>query len=209
MQSSSNVSPEAPAERSASSDDGSRGHLVVVSGPSGAGKSSILRAVLDATPSQFSISATTREPRGDEIDGREYHFITRDEFLRRIDAGEVLEWAEYGGYMYGTLRSEVAPVLEAGRNVLLDIENEGGKQIRATYPEAILIFIRPPDLAELEARLRLRGDTSDQDIERRLAVASEQMLEAESVYDHIVLNDDLDTAIGRVLDILAGLNPDS
>ena len=185
-----------------------RGHLVVVSGPSGAGKSSILRAVLDATASEFSTSATTRTPRRGEADGREYHFITRDDFLGRIEAGEVLEWAEYGGNLYGTLRSEVVPVLDQGRNVLLDIENEGGKQIRASFPEAVLIFIRPPDLAELEVRLRGRGDTSDADIERRLGVAAEQMVEAEEIYDHIVLNDDLDAAIGRVLDILAGLNPD-
>ena len=177
----------------------------MVSGPSGVGKSSILDAVLASTPSQFSTSATTRSPRPGEIDGEHYHFIDREDFERRRDHGEVLEWAEYGGYLYGTLRSEVEPVLAEGRNVILDIENEGGKQIRASFPEAILIFIRPPDLDELERRLRGRGDTSDRDIERRLAVAEAQMIEAESIYDHIVLNDELDAAIGRVLDILAGL----
>ena len=180
----------------------------MVSGPSGAGKSSILRAVLSSTDSAFSTSATTRPPRPGETDGREYHFLSRDEFDDRIDRGEILEWAEYGGNRYGTLRSEVVPILERGSNVLLDIENEGGKQIRASFPEAVLIFIRPPDLRELEVRLRGRGDTSDRDIERRLSVAEEQIIEAETIYDHIVLNDELDTAIGRVLDILAELKPD-
>ena len=184
------------------------GLLVVVSGPSGAGKSSILRAVLSSTDSEFSTSATTRPPRPGEVDGREYHFLSWDEFDDRIQRGEVLEWAEYGGNRYGTLRSEVVPILDRGSNVLLDIENEGGKQIRASFPAAVLIFIRPPNLEELEARLRGRGDTSDRDIERRLSVAAEQMVEAESIYDHIVLNDDLDAAIGRVLDILAELKPD-
>lgn len=179
----------------------------MVSGPSGVGKSSILSAALDATPSQFSTSATTRRPRQGEVDGREYHFIGREDFEARIRSGDVLEWAEYGGNLYGTLRDEVIPVLGQGRNVLLDIENEGAKQIRRSYPEAVMIFIRPPDIEELERRLRGRGDTSERDVERRLAVASEQMREAPEIYDHIVLNDDLDAAIGRVVDILASLAP--
>lgn len=185
--------------------DSPSGHLVVVSGPSGVGKSSILAAALTATPSEFSTSATTRDPRPGEVDGREYHFIDRHDFERRIEIGEVLEWAEYGGYLYGTLATEVLPVLADGRNVLLDIENEGAKQIRRSYPEAVLIFVRPPDIAELERRLRGRGDTSERDIERRLSVADDQMREAPAIYDHIVLNDDLDAAIGRVVDILASL----
>lgn len=158
-----------------------------------------------SSPSEFSTSATTRDPRPGEVDGREYHFIDRDDFERRIKSGDVLEWAEYGGNLYGTLRAEVVPVLTGGRNVLLDIENEGAKQIRSSYPEAVLIFVRPPDIAELERRLRGRGDTSERDIERRLSVASDQMLEAPTIYDHIILNDDLDAAIERILDILASL----
>lgn len=156
-------------------------------------------------PSDFSTSATTRSPRPGEVDGEHYFFIDRDEFEARIASGEVLEWAEYGGHLYGSLRREVEPKLEAGINVFLDIENEGGKQIKQTFPEAILIFVRPPSLAELESRLVGRGDTSEADIQRRLAVASEQMQEAERVYHHIVLNDTLDAAIARVLDILAGV----
>ncbi|MGI9665648.1 MAG: guanylate kinase [Acidimicrobiia bacterium] len=179
----------------------------MLSGPSGVGKTSILREVMARTPSVFSTSGTTRDPRPGETDGLEYHFFDRTEFELRVDSGEVLEWAEYGGNLYGTLRSEVVPLLEGGENVILDIENEGGKQIRASFPDAVLIFVRPPDLNELERRLRSRGDTSPDDINRRLAVAEQQMSEAEAVYDHIVLNEELDAAIQRVLDILAGLGP--
>lgn len=185
--------------------DSRKGHLIVVSGPSGVGKSSILTAVMARTDSVFSISGTTRPPRPAEVDGREYHFLTRRDFEDRIAAGEVLEWAEYGGNLYGTLRAEVLPVLAMGSNVLLDIENEGGKQIRASFPDAVLIFIRPPSTEELKRRLTSRGDTSDRDIERRLAVAEDQMIEALAVYDHIIVNDDLEVATDHLLDILTGL----
>ena len=184
------------------------GHLVVVSGPSGVGKSSILAGVLTASDAVFSISATTREPRHHEVDGREYHFLDRDDFEALIAEGDVLEWAEYGGNLYGTLRREVEPLIAAGSDVILDIENEGAKQIRSSYPSAVLVFIRPPDLDVLHQRLTERGDTSSRDIERRLSVARAQVDEAPAIYDHIVLNDDLDTAIGRVLDILSSLSDD-
>lgn len=188
--------------------DSRKGHLIVVSGPSGVGKSSILTSIMARTDSVFSISGTTRPPRPAELDGREYHFLTRRDFEDRIAAGDVLEWAEYGGNLYGTLRAEVLPVLATGSNVLLDIENEGGKQIRASYPDAVLIFIRPPTTEELERRLTGRGDTSERDIERRLAVAEDQMAEALTVYDHIIVNDDLESATNHVLDILSELASD-
>ena len=184
------------------------GHLIVVSGPSGVGKSSILSRVIAATNSRFSVSATTRDPRPGEVEGRDYVFLSRDEFEERRDSGAVLEWAEYGGQLYGTLREEVLPELEAGRNVILDIENEGAKQIKASFPDAILFFIKPPSLDELERRLRGRGDTTDADIERRLSVADEQMREAPLLYHHIVLNDDMESAISRFLDILSDLTTD-
>jgi guanylate kinase len=187
-----------------SSNDSPEGLLVVVSGPSGVGKSSIVAAILTQTDSEFSTSATTRLPRPGEIDGREYHFLDRTEFETQQAAGNVLEWAEYGGNLYGTLRREVMPVLKNGRNVILDIENEGAKQIRSSFPGAVLIFVGPPSYAELERRLRGRGDTSDRDVERRLEIAEAQMTEAPDVYDHIVVNDDLDAAITSILDILTG-----
>ncbi len=132
----------------------------------------------------------------------DYHFVDRGAFLAKVASGEVLEWAEYGGYLYGTLRSAVDPILASGTNVILDIENEGAKQIRANFPDAVLIFVSPPDLETLAARLDGRADTPERDVELRLAVAAEQMAEAPSVYDHVVTNDELARAIDEILDIL-------
>jgi guanylate kinase len=182
--------------------DSPKGRLIVISGPSGVGKSSIIDAIVESTASIFSVSATTRSPRQGEVDGVDYHFVSNDRFVEARDSGRVLEWAEYGGNLYGTLRDPVVEALDAGTNVILDIENEGAKQVRAAYPAATLIFITPPDLIELEKRLRGRGDTSPEDVERRLGVATDQMAEAPSVYDHIVENRGLDAAISHVLDIL-------
>lgn len=134
----------------------------------------------------------------------DYHFVTEEVFRQAIEDGRVLEWAEYGGHLYGTMRDEVVPVLERGVNVILDIENEGAKQVRRAYPDALLVFISPPSLDELARRLHGRGDTSPADIERRLSVAAGQIAEAPYVYDEIVENDELDEAITRVLDILNG-----
>lgn len=183
--------------------------LIVISGPSGVGKSSIVEALLAETPSSFSVSATTRDSRRGEVDGVDYHFVDRAAFEAKVASGEVLEWAEYGGNLYGTLRSAVDPILDTGTNVILDIENEGAKQIRGSFPEALLIFVAPPDIDALANRLDLRGDTSRRDMELRLAVAAEQMAEAPEVYDHVVTNDDLRRAISEILSILgaAGTEP--
>lgn len=178
------------------------GRLVVVSGPSGVGKSSIVDAVMARTNAVFSVSATTRQARPGEIDGEDYHFVTRAEFEGLRDQGDILEWAEYGGHLYGTPKSSVLPLLDEGVDVILDIENEGAKQIKRAYPDAILIFIAPPSLSELSRRLFGRGDTNDHDARLRLAVADAQMIEAADVYDHTVVNDDLGVAIGDVLGIL-------
>jgi guanylate kinase len=174
----------------------------VVSGPSGVGKSSIVDAVMARTDAQFSVSATTRSARPGEEDGVDYHFVTRTQFERMREAGEILEWATYGGHLYGTPRSSVLPLLERGVDVILDIENEGAKQIKTAFPEAVLVFIAPPSLDELSRRLFGRGDTAPDDASRRLAIAGRQMEEADDVYDHIVVNDDLGVAIGDVLGIL-------
>jgi guanylate kinase len=179
-----------------------KGRLIVFSGPSGVGKSSIIDAILDTSNSVFSVSATTRRPRPGEVEGIDYHFVDRQEFLDAIAADRVLEWAEYGGNLYGTLRDQVEGGLDQGFNVILDIENEGAKQVKRAYGDAVMIFITPPDLDELEARLRGRGDTAEVDVERRLAVAAHQIAEAPDVYDYIVENRGLDAAITRVLGIL-------
>ena len=179
------------------------GALIVISGPSGVGKSSIIDAVLDRSTSVFSVSATTREPRHGERDGVDYHFISRQEFLDAIASSQVLEWAEYGGNLYGTLREQVEAAITGGSNVILDIENDGAKQVRQAYPDAVLIFVTPPSLEELEKRLRGRGDTADADVQIRLAVASRQIAEAPDIYDFVVENRGLDAAISQVLDILS------
>lgn len=169
------------------------------------GKSSIVGAVLARTDTRFSVSATTRQPRPDEVDGVDYRFLTMEEFGALRDRGGILEWAWYGGNLYGTPRTSVLPLLDAGFDVILDIENEGAKQIRETFPEALMIFVRPPTLEELAQRLRDRGDTSVDDIERRLAVADLQIADADGLYDHVVINDDLADAISEVLGILNGV----
>lgn len=188
---------EAPSSNTSHS-----GRLTVISGPSGVGKSTIVDAIIEKTPSVFSVSATTREPRPGEVEGVDYFFVDEGIFRAKIRSGEILEWAEYGGNLYGTLRSSVDPILESGRNVLLDIENEGAKQIKALFPEALLIFVAPPDIDTLNARLTGRGDTTEDDIALRLSAARSQISEASDVYDHVVVNTNLERAISEVLDIL-------
>ena len=175
-----------------------------MSGPSGVGKSSVIDAVLEQTGARFSVSATTRSPRTGEIDGEDYRFVDQDTFSELVQSGGMLEWAEYGGYRYGTPTAPVVELLDRGIHVVLDIENDGAHQVKQAYPSAVLTFLMPPSRQELERRLRSRGDTSDGDIDRRLAVADEQILDAREHYDHLVTNDDLETAIYQVVSILQG-----
>jgi len=174
------------------------GKLVVISAPSGAGKTTIARAILAAHPAMgFSVSATTRPPRAGEQDGREYFFLPKEEFRRRIDAGAFVEWEEIYGNYYGTLKSEVDRALEAGRQLLFDVDVKGGLSIRAAYPGALLIFIRPPSLPALETRLRERKTEDPATLARRMArVPLEMTLGA--AFDHQVVNDDLPRAIAEV-----------
>jgi len=178
------------------------GVLLVVSGPSGVGKSSVIDGVLDGTGAAFSVSATTRSPRPGEVDGEDYWFVEQQAFSDLVASGGMLEWAEYGGYRYGTPRAPVVETLTGGTHVILDIENDGAHQVKEAYPAAKLVFLMPPSRAELEHRLRTRGDTADHDIERRLAVADEQILDAREYYDHLVVNDNLESAISQVVSIL-------
>jgi len=152
--------------------------------------------------SEFSVSVTTRAPRPGETDGVDYHFLDRQEFLDAVALDRVLEWAEYGGNLYGTLRDQVETAIAGGSSVILDIENDGAKQVKRAFPEALLIFITPPNLEELEKRLRGRGDTADEDVRKRLAVAALQIEQAPGLYDFVVENSGLNVAIDQVLDIL-------
>jgi guanylate kinase len=175
-----------------------RGKVFVITGPSGVGKGTLIRSLLDAIPGlELSISATTRGPRTGEVDGREYHFLTEDEFQRRVDAGDFLEFATYAGNRYGTLRSAVDDRLDAGRSVVLEIEVQGASQVRQSMPEAIQIFIAPPDPAVLRERLEGRATDSEDEIEKRLRRA-EVELEARGDFPHVVVNDDVQGAAAEL-----------
>lgn len=175
----------------------------MVSGPSGAGKSSVVAGLAARLPFHFGVSMTTRPARPGELDGIDYFFVDRDRFDAAIAGGELVEWAEYAGHRYGTPRTEVDRRISAGEDVLLDIEINGAAQVRDAYPEALMVFIEPPDFESLERRLRARGDTSEADIAERLAVARWQARRARELFDHFVVNDELDRAVDEVAGILA------
>ena len=171
-----------------------RGKLIVISGPSGAGKSTVaFKAMEDRGDLCFSTSVTTRKPRPGEVDGREYFFIDRERFAEMVERDELLEHAEYVTNCYGTPRSYVEEKLEAGMNVLLDIEIQGARQIRDKVPDAVKIFIIPPTLEELRRRLEGRGTESAEAIEGRLTRARQEYEEAD-FYDYIIVNNDIDRA---------------
>ena len=179
-----------------------RRFVVVVSGPSGAGKSSFVKVLLDEGPElQYSVSATTRARRSHETDGRDYFFLSREEFTRRADASEFVEWAHVHGEMYGTLRTQTDEALRQGKNVLLDVDVQGGKSVRQAYPDGVFIFVLPPTLEALEARLRGRGTDSEERIRLRLENARREIPMARE-YDYAVVNDDLAAASRKVLSIV-------
>ncbi len=164
------------------------GHLFVVAAPSGAGKSSLVAELLSRDPAlRLSVSTTTRPPRGQEQDGREYCFVRRDEFERRAQAGEFLEWAEVHGNLYGTSRTWLEQRRAEGVDVLLEIDWQGAAQVRRHFGNAITVFILPPSFEELEARLRRRGEDSDATIVRRLAEARVEIAQAVH-FDFIIVN---------------------
>jgi guanylate kinase len=171
------------------------GKLIVVTGPSGVGKGTLLRSLLARHPElYFSISATTRQPRPGEIDGQHYYFVSRDKFEQMVAQGELLEWAEYAGNYYGTPRAQVERQIQQGRLVILEIEVVGARKIDQTFPSALRIFILPPSLAELERRIRDRGQDSEEAIVRRLNCARSE-IEAADEFDVQIVNDDVETAL--------------
>jgi guanylate kinase len=174
------------------------GTLYIVTAPSGAGKTTLVHAVLEREPGlALSISYTTRAPRPGEVDGRDYRFVGKEEFLRLRDGGELLEWAEVHGNYYGTSRTWIETQLQQDRDVLLEIDWQGARQVRRMFPHAVSIFILPPSLEALEARLRGRGTDSEATIARRLAAAREEMRHVEE-FDYVIINDRLERAIDEL-----------
>ena len=175
--------------------EANQGLLFVVSAPSGVGKTTIIRAVQEAWPQlRYSISCTTRSPRTGEREGVDYHFITRQEFLGGIRAGRFVEWAEVHGEFYGTDGQQVDKWLAEGKDVLLDIDIQGARQVRCAYPAAVTIFILPPSMEVLKERLESRGTESEEQVAIRLGAAQREILEA-PWYDYLVLNEILHEAI--------------
>ncbi len=174
----------------------------MVAGPSGSGKSSVVKGLRDRLDVDFSVSVTTRLPRPGEVHGEHYDFISRRDFEEMIENNELLEWAEYNNRFYGTPTAPIEEALAAGRDVLLEIDIQGAHQIRDQRPDAVMFFITPPSIGELEKRLRRRGDTSEEDIEDRLVIAESEMAEAPDLFDHIVVNDNLELAIEDVLKLV-------
>jgi guanylate kinase len=176
--------------------------LLVLSSPSGGGKTTIARRLLDARSDVgYSVSATTRAPRPDELDGRDYHFLSRGEFERRVEGGEFLEHAEYGGNLYGTLRAEVERIFSAGRHAVLDIEVQGARQVRNNLPGSVHVFVLPPSGRELIRRLEGRNTEDRAAVGQRLERAAEE-LAAVPEYDYAIVNDDLSRAVAQVSAIL-------
>lgn len=175
------------------------GKLVVLSGPGGVGKSTVAKVLKDSSPFFVSVSATTRAPRFNEIEGVDYHFYSNEQFDAAIVANEFLEWAEFAGNRYGTPRKAVEDSLRAGKSVLLEIEISGAKQVKAKMPEAILVFLEPPTWEELVSRLEGRGTDSPERRAARLALAQEEMAAA-SFFDKVLINDQVDGVVASLIE---------
>ena len=180
----------------------SKGKLVVISGASGVGKGTVLGIMMKKREDlKFSVSATTRSPRPSETDGVHYYFVTKEQFEEMIATGQMLEYSAHAANYYGTPRAQAEEKMQTG-SVLLDIEPNGAGQVKKAAPDAVLVFIMPPSMEELERRLRGRGDTSDEQIAMRLERAVWEM-EQRHWYDHVVVNDDAERCAEEILNIIA------
>jgi len=183
-----------------------KGRLFIISAPSGAGKGTVVRRLLEVRPDLvFSVSATTRQPRKGEVEGKAYYFVSREQFLEMIRNEEFLEYAEYVGELYGTPKAPIYAAADSGRDVLLEIEVQGARQVLAVAPNAESIFIVPPDMDELERRLRGRRTEPEDILNSRLERARQEMSET-SIYNHIVVNDEVSRAADEILSIIDNIS---
>lgn len=180
---------------------GQKGVLAVISGFSGAGKGTVVKRLLEQHEYSLSISATTRSPREGEEHGREYFFLTREEFESMIEQDGLIEWAEYVGNYYGTPKSYVQTCLAEGKDVILEIELQGAMKVKQQFPEAVLLFLTPPSVQELKSRLVGRGTETMEVVEKRLHRAKEECHYMDQ-YDHLVINDDLQTCVDQVHEVI-------
>lgn len=182
-----------------------RGRLIVVSGPSGAGKSTLIRASLDAVPElAYSVSATTRKPREGEVDGKDYIFLTRDEFEDWIEAGQFLEWAEYSNNLYGTPEHRVNELLDQGYSVILEIELQGARKVRQKRPDAVMVFVRTPSLEETRRRLEGRATETSEALESRMKTAIKEVA-ARDEFDYEIINGDPEQAREDMISLMTNI----
>lgn len=175
---------------------------LILSAPSGGGKTTMARELLKRRSDLcYSVSATTRPIRAGEVDGRDYHFLSREEFTERVDRGDFAEWADVHGHLYGTLRTEVMHALSSGRHVVMDIDVQGAEQFASAFPDSVLVFLLPPSAAVLVERLAGRGTEAPEALRTRLTTAMRE-LDAVPMYHYVVVNDDLEAAVARLSAII-------
>jgi guanylate kinase len=180
----------------------SQGNLIVISAPSGAGKTSIRQGLCELMPEiKHSVSFTTRPLRQGEVDGMDYSFISREEFMKMVDAGDFLEWAKVHGNLYGTSRKRIHETRAQGFDMILDIDVQGAKQVKKVVPDTVFVFILPPSLSELRQRLSFRNSDPEEVINMRLSKAAAEIVEYIN-YDYVIVNDDLKRAIGELVSIV-------
>ena len=176
--------------------------VIVLSGPSGVGKDTVLdRMKRSAGSIYFAVTATTRRRRSQEVDGVDYHFVSRAKFQSMIDAGELLEWAEVYGNRYGVPKEQIREALRAGRDVVIKVDIQGAETIKNLVPQALLIFVSPPSMETLEGRLRKRSTESDTDLKKRIATARQEM-DKQRLFDYVVVNDEVGRAVSEIDDII-------
>ncbi len=182
-----------------------RGVLLVISGPSGVGKGTVISKLFDMDDNlYFSVSATTRQPRPGEVNGVHYTFKTKEEFEKDIETGEMLEYAQFSGNYYGTPRSAVEKKLSQGKDVVLDIEIQGARNVKRLMPEAVLVYILPPSIEELKRRLIGRNTETEEALEKRFKTAYTELHKAPEIYDYFIVNDMVENAAIKIEDILEG-----